>query len=132
MRPAYGSGEDWNQALYRQKLGEGLLRPAYGSGEDWNRALQPHAAHERGCARPTGRARIGTAYLCTSGSGVDVAPGLRVGRGLEPALVDHESIGGQLRPAYGSGEDWNFPDPETLPPPPPLRPAYGSGEDWNR
>jgi hypothetical protein len=63
------------------------------------------------CARPTGRARIGTHRLW---------------------CLPHQWS--WLRPAYGSGEDWNktgvgndFSVIATWG----LRPAYGSGEDWN-
>ncbi len=36
LRPAFGSGEDWNLTRMRQREGLALLRPAFGSGEDWN------------------------------------------------------------------------------------------------
>ncbi len=35
LRPAYGSGEDWNMLPIVVAVAA-LLRPAYGSGEDWN------------------------------------------------------------------------------------------------
>ena len=78
LRPAYGSGEDWNRSPSFAVITAMLLRPAYGSGEDWN---------QRGL-------RI---VLC----GHAVAPGLE--------LVEHEQgvVEVELRPAYGSGEDWN-------------------------
>ena len=61
-----------------------------------------------------------------------VAPGLRVGRGLEHlAIAEVPDSHVLLRPAYGSGEDWNRGSKEALVPLETLRPAYGSGEDWN-
>ena len=37
-----------------------------------------------------------------------VAPGLRVGRGLEHAVLYVTLDRVMLRPAFGSGEDWNI------------------------
>ncbi len=61
-----------------------VLRPAFGSGEDWNDRFHRWAV-------PVG----------------GVAPGLRVGRGLEPEPQHREVAVDGLRPAFGSGEDWN-------------------------
>ncbi|HET7480561.1 MAG TPA: hypothetical protein VFJ72_13725 [Rubrobacteraceae bacterium] len=36
MRPAFGSGEDWNFASRPWPCKVSRLRPAFGSGEDWN------------------------------------------------------------------------------------------------
>ncbi len=37
LRPAFGSGEDWNGLkVERHPLPGIALRPAFGSGEDWN------------------------------------------------------------------------------------------------
>ncbi len=86
-----------------------MLRPAFGSGEDWN-------------------SRVVSATFCT----VPVAPGLRVGRGLEPRPgAAHDARRGPLRPAFGSGEDWNDMRMLRLSNLPMLRPAFESGEDWN-
>ena len=61
-----------------------------------------------------------------------VAPGLQVGRGLEP-VVDIEGVFEEagLRPASGSGEDWNGSGAMIRRVWRWLRPASGSGEDWN-
>ncbi len=108
LRPAFGSGEDWNYWAPSSVLGLSRLRPAFGSGEDWNtppppetrpcngcarpsgraRIGTPRPSHRlpragRGCARPSGRARIGTRYAVEELPFLEVAPGLRVGRGLE-------------------------------------------------
>jgi hypothetical protein len=62
------------------------LRPAFGSGEDWNMIKAASRMMRQ-----------------------EVAPGLRVGRGLELGTVDHkEPTPLELRPAFGSGEDWNL------------------------
>ena len=67
----------------------GGLRPAYGSGEDWNwQDVMGGEVVPNRCARPTGRARIGTPQ---SGS-------------------RWWCLYKRLRPAYGSGEDWNTPE----------------------
>ena len=51
---------------------------------------------------------------------------------MEPDRQPHQPRAAGLRPAYGSGEDWNcFADRPPAGPMSPLRPAYGSGEDWN-
>ncbi len=60
------------------------LRPAFGSGEDWNSMSASSSRLPRRCARPSGRARIGTALSWQIPCPASVAPGLRVGRGLEP------------------------------------------------
>ena len=39
----------------------------------------------------------------------NVAPGLRIGRGLEPVLPLQRRRNLALRPVFGSGEDWNKP-----------------------
>ncbi len=37
LRPAFGSGEDWNHYPHEEEeIRETWLRPAFGSGEDWN------------------------------------------------------------------------------------------------
>ncbi len=133
MRPAFGSGEDWNR-FGTVILANGFsLRPAFGSGEDWNFYTLDVPHVPRGCARPSGRARIGTSTVagrcppttcgCARPSGrarigtcrdplapldhFPVAPGLRVGRGLEQPVPDEMAGDNRLRPAFGSGEDWN-------------------------
>ncbi len=61
-----------------------------------------------------------------------VAPGLRVGRGLELGRGNLYLVAGlMLRPASGSGEDWNMACKGLVYGPQSLRPASGSGEDWN-
>jgi hypothetical protein len=60
LRPAYGSGEDWNQISSAATWASMLLRPAYGSGEDWNYQDAITQCMAFRCARPTGRARIET------------------------------------------------------------------------
>ena len=49
---------------------------------------------------------------------------------LPPSATVAEVLG-VLRPAYGSGEDWNAVLIGVAPTLLGLRPAYGSGEDWN-
>ncbi len=61
------------------------LRPAFGSGEDWN-----------------------TDTLDAILQTFAVAPGLRVGRGLERFGGCDYRCSWWLRPAFGSGEDWNM------------------------
>ncbi len=132
LRPAFGSGEDWNEQGRAHHVGAFGLRPAFGSGEDWNelysrvtldvRFVAPGLRVGRGlelfrdragrlwrvrCARPSGRARIGTRPTAPATRGPRVAPGLRVGRGLEPSAEGLALPGPTLRPAFGSGEDWN-------------------------
>jgi len=63
LRPAYGSGEDWNYKWNPRGVYIEELRPAYGSSEDWNVDCKMTAANMEWAA--------------------GVAPGLRVGRGLE-------------------------------------------------
>ncbi len=88
--------------------------------------------HERaGCARPSGRARIGTSYRTQAPRQLQVAPGLRVGRGLEHCRTCNYRSALALRPAFGSGEDWNVVPSPSMTDLSPLRPAFGSGEDWN-
>ncbi len=60
-----------------------------------------------------------------------VAPGLRVGRGLERIARVGRLPRVALRPAFGSGEDWNNPVTVKEANVYKLRPAFGSGEDWN-
>jgi len=136
LRPASGSGEDWNgEPPELPKDTVKRLRPASGSGEDWNAVTAPVIAPRPGRLRPA------------SGSGedwnpeeesvpmllaLDVASGLRVGRGLEQAGVQGYAGRTRLRPASGSGEDWNHYRPyHAREPRGELRPASGSGEDWN-
>ncbi len=110
LRPAFGSGEDWNLGIYPRRSICASVAPGLRVG----RGLEREEARRvedglRRCARPSGRARIGTST--------------RAWRGRASQL---------LRPAFGSGEDWN---PNQLTPTvavPPLRPAFGSGEDWNK
>ncbi len=87
------------------------MRPAFGSGEDWNYLITE-----------TSPAAFGQA---------EVAPGLRVGRGLELIVVVVVVVLIVLRPAFGSGEDWNIFKPLGDSGTAELRPAFGSGEDWN-
>ncbi len=109
------------------------LRPAFGSGEDWNRtvselSLAPHPVApglrvgrglERVCRGETNRSkdvapglRVGRGLELRLRVGLDgrnyVAPGLRVGRGLEPRPLEITPSLMALRPAFGSGEDWNI------------------------
>ncbi len=156
LRPAYGSGEDWNGLWRDLGMRSGLLRPAYGSGEDWNKQKgAPCPAHGR-CARPTGRARIGTSRRRTRGASprvapglrvgrglehvrqavdralFDVAPGLRVGRGLEPeALPLRRPLGLRCARPTGRARIGTYGRASSRNGPARLRPAYGSGEDWN-
>ncbi len=92
---------------FYQTVHEGKLRPAFGSGEDWNSGKPVDIALNPGCARPSGRARIGTAPFCVRRFLRHVAPGLRVGRGLEQERLTAQVANAMLRPAFGSGEDWN-------------------------
>ncbi len=62
---------------------------------------------------------------------VAVAPGLRVGRGLEHHVRGRYVRPQGLRPAFGSGEDWNGTLNDERVARDLLRPAFGSGEDWN-
>jgi len=156
LRPAFGSGEDWNrsepdtvpacdlvapglrvrrgleQPPRIKKRARAALRPAFGSGEDWNVALTgdykkaivvaPGLRVGRGLEP---RALRFPAHLCRVAPGLRVgrglelygvyqlagtllvAPGLRVGRGLEPVVTWRNVASTVLRPAFGSGEDWN-------------------------
>ncbi len=132
VAPGLRVGRGLERRRNKRTSGTDMLRPAFGSGEDWN-VLK--AAYVRrlfaGCARPSGRARIGTPTNTPRGGGHRVAPGLRVGRGLELVVRPVASYQTRLRPAFGSGEDWNSFAPVPSCARSELRPAFGSGEDWN-
>ena len=62
----------------------------------------------------------------------EVAPGLRIGRGLELRRGVGLLSAAVLRPVSGSGEDWNTGfRAQALHLIKELRPVSGSGEDWN-
>ncbi len=110
------------------------LRPAFGSGEDWNRGHWRSRRRSWRCARPSGRVRIGTLSLCLSSLIPEsLRPAFGSGEDWNLRADPHprKSLA-MLRPAFGSGEDWNSYRGPTPPPITPLRPAFGSGEDWNK
>ena len=83
LRPVSGSGEDWNRVRTIFASCRVRLRPVSGSGEDWNTSasvassLAPSLRPVSGSGEDWNRLGL----RCTrTGS---VAPGLRIGRGLE-------------------------------------------------
>jgi hypothetical protein len=81
LRPAHESGEDWNQNGVTVTL-QKPMRPAYTGRArigTLRQALPSHWGARARCARPTGRARIGTSTTSWATSGGDVAPGRRPG-----------------------------------------------------
>ncbi len=85
LRPAFGSGEDWNRVEVLCLRRISLLRPAFGSGEDWNSYGAEIVNSFPKLLRPA------------FGSGEDWNEG---------GLVALDRLD-ELRPAFGSGEDWN-------------------------
>ncbi len=136
LRPAFGSGEDWNGEYgVVARSASWVLRPAFGSGEDWNERLlstdapilmvAPGLRVGRGLEQRGGVAigraerhavapglRVGRGLELDGDQGGqddgEVAPGLRVGRGLERLKRARGIVSPWLRPAFGSGEDWNI------------------------
>ena len=109
LRPAFGSGEDWNGGAKHNAPFPSMLRPAFGSGEDWNPECGEPVGMDLGVAPGLRVGRgLELAGVQFSPTVASVAPGLRVGRGLELGALGGESVCPRVAPGlgYSDNADW--------------------------